>query len=170
MEEGDEELPALMDVSVTSGHVERVARALHGGAGPGGTSSSHWRSFLLRYGAHSARLRDAVAVLIMMMANGVVEWPWIRAMMSSRLIALDKNPGVRPIGVGEVLRRLMGKVMVLCTGADVQDECGADQLCSGLRGGIEGAIHAVREVFESRSGEGAWSVDGGCQKCLQFCE
>ena len=154
VEEGDEELPALMDVSVTSGHVERVARALHGGAGPGGINSSHWRSFFLRYGAHSARLRDAVAGLVMMMANRIVEWPWIRAMMSSRLIALDKNPGVRPIGVGEVLCRLIGKVMVVCTGADVQDECGADQLCSGLRGGIEGAIHAVRKEFVSRSGEG----------------
>ena len=32
LEDGDKELPALMDVSVTSGHVERVARALHWGA------------------------------------------------------------------------------------------------------------------------------------------
>ena len=150
----DDELPALMDVSVTSGHVEKIARSLHGGAGPGGTNSSHWRSFLLRFGVQSAKLREAVASLIMMMANGIVDWQWIRALMSSRLIALDKNPGVRPIGVGEVLRRLMGKVMMLCTGVDVQDECGADQLCSGLRGGIEGAIHAVSEVFESRSGDG----------------
>ena len=94
----------------------------------------------MRYGAHSARLRDAVAGLVMMMANRIVAWPWIRAMMSSRLITLDKKPGVRPIGVGEELRRLIEKVMVVSTGADVQDECGADQLCSGLRGGIEGAI------------------------------
>ncbi len=43
--------------------------------------------------------------------NGVVEWPLIRALMLSRLIA--KKTGVRPIGVGEVLCR-MGKVMVYC--------------------------------------------------------
>ena len=59
-----------------------------------------------------------------------MDWSLIQALMSIRLIALDKNPGVRPIGVGEVLRRL---VMILCTGDDVQDICGADQLCSGLR-------------------------------------
>lgn len=74
--------------------------------------------------------------------------------MASRLIALDKNPGVRPVGIGETLRRLMGKVMVLCTGADVQDLCGADQLCSGLKGGIEGAVHAIREIFDANSEDG----------------
>ncbi len=84
-----------------------------------------------------------------------MEWPLIRALMLSRLIALDKktrsatNRSIYTIG--EVLRRLMGKVMVLCTGAD---ECACMAICSGLRGGIEGTIHAVREMFESHSREG----------------
>ena len=91
----------------------------------------------MRFDAHSAKLCDAIAGLIMMIVNGIVEWHWTRALMSSRLIALDKNPGAQPTGVGEVLCRLMGKVIVLCTGADVQDECCADQLSSsGLRGEI----------------------------------
>lgn len=45
--------------------------------------------------------------------------------------------GIRPIGVGEVLRRLLGKAMVLATGIDVEELCGADQLSSGLKGGFE---------------------------------
>ena len=57
----------MMDVTITSGHVERVARALHGGAGPSGINSSHWRSFLLKYGSHCA-----IADLVMMIAKGVV--------------------------------------------------------------------------------------------------
>ena len=37
--------------------------------------------------------------------------------------------------------------MVLTTGVDVEELCGADQLCSGLKGGIEGAIHSVSRIF-----------------------
>ena len=36
----------------------------------------------------------------------------LEAFQSCRLIPLDKNPGLRPIGVGEVLRRTVGKVIL----------------------------------------------------------
>ena len=77
--------------------------------------------------------------------------------MSCRLIALDKCPGVRPIAVGEVLRRIIGKVMALATGIDVEELCGVDQLCSGLRAGIEGAVHAMRELYDEHKEDG-WGV------------
>ena len=77
--------------------------------------------------------------------------------MSCRLIALDKCPGVRPIAVGEVLRRIIGKVMALATGIDVEELCGVDQLCSGLRAGIEVAVHAMRELYDGYRGDG-WGV------------
>ena len=84
-------------------------------------------------------------------------------MLSSRLIALNKNPGIRPIGVREVLRRLLGKAMVLATGIDIEELCGADQLCSGLKGGIKGAIYSVWSIFESKSHEGyVWCSYGQC--------
>ena len=39
----------------------------------------------------------------------------VEALMSCRLIPLGKNPGVRPIGIGELLRRIIGKtVMTQC--------------------------------------------------------
>ena len=159
----DDNLPVLMDVDVTGGHIERLARTLHGGAGPGGTTSNHWQSFLLCYGTQSAKLRDAIAALTCLLANSTVNWDMIRAMLSSRLIALNKNPGIRPIGVREVLRRLLGKAMVLATGIDIEELCGADQLCSGLKGGIKGAIYSVWSIFESKSHEGyVWCSYGQC--------
>ena len=151
------ELSPLIDVDITGSHVEKVARQIQGSAGPGGSTASHWQDFLLRYGAHSAKLRDAVAELARHLANSIVEWSDIRALMSSRLIALDKCPGVRPIAIGEIPRRILCKVIAMATRDDVTDLCGVDQLCSGLKCGIEGSVHAMRELYEEKHSDG-WGL------------
>ena len=131
-----------------------MGRKLQGGAGPGGKTAMQWQDFLLRYGAPSERLRDGIAELTRRLANNIVDWMDIRALMADRLIAFNKNPGVHPIGIGEVLRRILGKVIAAVTQVDVESVCGVDQLCSGLKAGIEGAIHSTRELFEEKSGDG----------------
>ena len=85
---------------------------------------------------------------VTILCNSVVPWDNIRALLASRLIALDKCPGVRPIGVGETFRRVVGKVICLITRSDASLACGSQQLCAGLPGGIEGAIHAMTELFD----------------------
>ncbi len=57
--------------------------------------------------------------------------------MSSSLIALDECPGVRPVGVGEMLRLVVGKVVCIVTKLDAKVVCGVSQLCAA---GIEGVI------------------------------
>jgi hypothetical protein len=44
--------------------------------------------------------------------------------------------------------------MVLATGSDVESICNADQLCSGVQAGIEGAIHAMGGLFDDKADEG----------------
>ena len=61
------------------------------------------------------RLCDAVADLIRLLANSIIDFPLIQALMANCLIALDKSPGVRSIGIGETLHRVIGKtVCLLC--------------------------------------------------------
>jgi len=43
----------------------------------------------------------------------------------------DKNPGVRPIGVGETVRRLIAKVVLSVIHDDIQAAAGPLQLCAG---------------------------------------
>ena len=56
-----------------------------------------------------------------------------------RLIPLDKGrtkddkPGVRPIGIGEVLRRLVGKLLIHVIKDDITNAAGPLQTCSGLK-------------------------------------
>ena len=86
-----------------------------------------------------------------------MNWDEIRALKAKRLVALNKCPGVRPIGIGEVGDRFLAKIMAEVTGDDVRSECNSDQLCSGIKGGIEGGIHGVREIFESNCEDG-WGL------------
>jgi len=154
-----ENLPVLEDVEVTEEHVKKVAHMIRGSAGPSGTDLENWSNFLLRYGDHSKRLREAIAASIRRHANEVVEWNDIWAFLSRRGIALDKSPGVRPIGIGEVRQRIEAKVMVMITGIDLQEKYGADNLCVGTKAGIEGAIHAMATVMDADETEGMLLVD-----------
>lgn len=45
--------------------------------------------------------------------------------------------------------------MITC--CDLEKLCGADQLCSGLRSGLEGVIHAVKELFDDHCNQG-WGL------------
>ena len=50
--------------------------------------------------------------------------------------------------------RILGKAMVLVTRVDVEEVCGVEQLCSGLKAGIEGTVRGMCELFELKSSEG----------------
>ena len=108
-------LPVFENVEITGNIIQRVASMIQGSAGPGGCDSNHWQDALLRYGAHSTTLRESVACLARTIANTILPWSETKCLMASRLVALDKCPDVRPIGIGETLRRLIGKAVVVIT-------------------------------------------------------
>ncbi len=80
--------------------------------------------------------------------------------MAYRLIALDKCPGVRPIGIGEIARHIVAKALIVITRGDIQDAAGFIQLCAGQIAGCEAAIHSVRDCFLDDDTEAALLVDG----------
>ena len=69
-----EDLPLREHIDITAAHVETAAWSLHGSAGPSGTDGDQWRSFLLRFGTTSERLREVVAAASTRLhANSVVD-------------------------------------------------------------------------------------------------
>ncbi len=68
-------------------------------------------------------------------------------------------PGVRPIGIGEVLRRIMEGCAISVVRHYIKLACGTLQTCSGVKSGIEAAVHAMAEKFVEDKTEGLLLVD-----------
>ena len=66
---------------------------------------------------------------------------------------------MRPIGIGETARRIVGKAILTTIRDDIQEAAGPLQLCAGQEAGCEAAVHAVRQMFESPDTEAAILVD-----------
>ena len=153
-----DETPPLVPVQITDDIVLKVARRLKGSCGLDGTNAHSLRSWLTRFKQSSKHLRDSLASLAQWMSNELVPWPAIRALLSCRLIALDKNPGVRPIGIGHIWRRAIAKCVLAVAVPAATEACGIDQLCVGLQAGIEGAVHAATKFWQ----------DHGCDDDVGF--
>ena len=57
--------------------------------------------------------------------------PSLEALLACRLIPLDKNSGLRPIGIAEVLLRIASKVVVSHIREDIISTVGLLQVCAG---------------------------------------
>ena len=130
-----------------------------GAAGPSGMDAASWRRICTAFHGASNDLCDALAGCARRLASSYVDPASLDAFLACRLIPLDKQPGVRPIGVGEVVRRIIGKAILWCVPSSIQQSAGCLQLCGGQQWGIEAAIHAMRVAFEAEDAEGVLFAD-----------
>ena len=153
-----EHLPELVTLDITEDTVLEVTSKIRGAAGPGGVDSLTLQHWLLRFGKESKNLREAVASMTRLLSNESPSWASYRALISNHLVALDKCPGVRPVGIGESWRRLMAKCVLAVGGESVKNACGSTQLCGGLEAAIEGAVHTLNEAWMEKEEEDDWGV------------
>ena len=69
----------------------------------------------------------------MLLATSYINPSSLEAFISCCLIPLDKKPGIKPIKIGEVLRRIIGKVIlyVYVIRDDICDAVGSLHPCAG---------------------------------------
>ena len=140
--------------------IHSMALRTNGTAGPSGIDAAGWRRLLSSFRNYrSADLCEAVAMVARRICQQFVDPTGLDAFTACRLVALDKCPGVRPIGIGEVVRRIIGKAVLAVTGPHVREVTGALQVCAGQRGGSEAAVHAMRHVFQDTNTEAVLLVD-----------
>jgi len=94
--------PATIPIVISIDTVEQVVAKLSGMAGLGGTDVVDLQNWLLCFGAESEAFREEMASWTNWLANETPPWPAYRALMAGRLVALDKQPGIRPVGIGEI--------------------------------------------------------------------
>ena len=109
-------MPVLISLKIREDVVELVALKRSGSVGLGGTYSEALQGWLIKFWDHR---------FFLICVESFVDWlenqnpPWIsyQEFMYGCLIALDKIPGVRPAGVGEMWRRFFAKFVLKVTGS-----------------------------------------------------
>jgi len=89
--------------------IRHTALHTHGAAGPSGLDAFAWRRLCSSFKSASNSLCIALAGVGRRIGTSSVNPEGLSAFVACRLIPLDKCPGVRPIGVGEVPRRIIAK-------------------------------------------------------------
>ena len=148
--------PVIFD-SIDETSIERAAKSTKGSAGPSGMDSDMWRRIICSraYGHASEDLRYSLALLTRKLCTEFVDPFSTQELLACRLIPLMKNPdGIRPIGIGEVLRRIIGRTVATHIKPEVIDAAGPLQLSAGQDGGAEAAVHAMRTLYEDDNCEG----------------
>jgi len=141
--------------------VLKAALNTRGSAGPSGLDAELYRSILCskNFKTPGKELREQIAILAKNMATKHYEFNLISPLVNSRLIPLDKDPGVRPIGIGEVLRRIIGKMISRHGINEIKEAAGPLQACAGHGAGAEAAIHSMREIFKVDETDGILLID-----------
>ena len=138
-----EEIPDSAYQQINGEMIREAALRTTGPGGPSGVDAVGFKRILAckSFKRSSTNLCDSIATLTKRLCTEYVDPLTIEPILSNCLIPLDKGNGeVRPIAVGEVIRRLIGKCVSKIGKQDVIDASGATQVCAGHKSGNEAAI------------------------------
>ena len=116
--------PVLFDC-IDAESIRKATLRTNGGAGPARTDASFWKRICTSFHQASDDLCTSLALIARKIATTYVDPAGLSSFTACRLIALDKMPGVRPIGIGEVPRRIVSKAIL----SVIQDEIKEIALC-----------------------------------------
>ena len=123
-------MPKTISLNFTEDNVTWVASNISGAAGTLGAEDVEMRNWLLCVGCASEELRVVVTILAYWMDNSSPPWATYHALMACRLVALDKRPGLCPVGIGETLCWALFKLIMRAAGDQAKTAC---EICSCAR-------------------------------------
>ena len=150
--------PSIFD-QINSQHIKKAAMRTHGSHGPSGLDANEWRRILTHFVQQSVEISKTIAKIAKKLATEELNPELMEPYNACRLITLDKNPGVRPIGIGEVMRRIIGRTIIKCLKNELMSLGSNYQLCLGQKCGIEYAIHTLRDQYSKTSANAVLLID-----------
>ena len=150
VDEGATEVPPFHPVlfdKITGEAIRHAALRTEGSSGPSGIDATGWRRMCTAFHAASTSLCNSLAAVARRLCTEYVDPTPLHALIGCRLIPLDKKPGVRPIGVCETARRIIGKTIASVLRHKIRAAAGPLQMCAGQHAGCEAATHALARVF-----------------------
>ena len=118
-----------------------------------------WRQLYTCFKGASRGLCNSLATVAQRICSSYVDPSAVAPLLACRLIALNKNPSIRPIDIGDTARRIIAKSVLFVARLDIQEALGCLQMCGDQISGIEAAVHAVRSAFDSDDSEAALLFD-----------
>lgn len=123
--------------SIDASLIRKVSLKIKGAAGPsGGLNAFTWKRLCTSFKEASDNLCSALASTARKLSSQYVHPSFVSPFLACRLIALDKAPGVRPIGIGDTARQIIAKAILYIMKPDILDVVGVKQLCCGQVAGI----------------------------------
>ena len=139
--------------------IHKAALKTQGGAGPSGADATFWKRTCTSFRTVSDDLCASLALVAKKISTSYVDPEGLSGYTACKLMALDKQPGVRPIGIGEVVRRIVSKAILAVIGEEIVDLAGTIQLCAGQEAGCEIGVHSMRAIFRDPNTEAILFVD-----------
>ena len=83
----------------------------------------------------------------------------MKSFFACRLIPLDRKPGLRPIGVEEVLQRIAGKAVIMLFKNEVTHAAAALQFSAGQDAGVQAVVRTMHDIFSEENTEVVLLID-----------
>ena len=103
--------------SIDAEMVHKAIKRINGSGGPTLIDADCWKhvacSDSFNFKTIQRNLCDAIAHSARHLSTSSTNLQHLNELLACRLIPLDKKPGVRPIGIGEILHRIIGKCVML---------------------------------------------------------
>ena len=144
--------PAPLPPDISEGNVFKALTSFPNGSAPGpsGLRANHLKEAVkCPSPERGAQILRALSSLVNLLCGGRTPPEVVPHLCGATLLACKKKSGgVRPIAVGEVLRRLTSKCLTHAVQEEAISVLTPLQLGVGVKGGCEAIVHSVNRVLE----------------------